>query len=85
MNTSRKKPCGEIAKSCLLLSDNRIRDATVLYVVPASEPGPITTGFSCFAKAVDSVSQHKRHGAAMSALALTLGVPAFARTTADRP
>jgi hypothetical protein len=31
----------------------------------------------------ESLSEQKRHGGAMSAIALTLGVPAFARTTSD--
>jgi hypothetical protein len=54
----------------------------------ASSPrtrGPITPGVNGvtpqFGKDIHVFSKHKRHGVAMSASALTLGVPAFAGTT----
>src|ERR1700681_263753 len=58
------------------------RDCVILYRRPGGTPGPMIPGVrDRQRKMTSSLSEHSGHGDAMSAMALTLGVPAFAGTT----
>jgi hypothetical protein len=52
-------------------------------VVPANAGTIIPDVRDKYEMMIDSLSKLNRHGDAMSAIALTLGVPAFAGTTPD--